>query len=150
MPKSRFDEIAVRTRPCRVCFRRSREFEQFRPDIRAYPEDLCDSSCWESNRPTSGTDQKDRRAKCKDRHAFAANSQAPVAAVQPTPWRYNWRGRTFNFHIGNIDIHRRTSRIIREGWRWQQPRRCPWRDAHLHREDAQHQRKRTPKIQSHR
>src|SRR5438477_9808998 len=98
MPKSRFDEIALRTSPCRICFRRSRQLEQLRPDFRSDPEGCCDSNCCESNRPTSGADQKDRRAKCEDRHAFAANPEAPVTAVQSTPWGHDWRRRALANH----------------------------------------------------
>src|SRR5260370_31087125 len=99
MPKSRFDEIAVRTSPCRICFHRSRQLQQLRPDFRSDPEGRCDSNCCESNLPTSGADQKDRRAKCENRHAFAANPEAPVTALQSTPRRHALRRLALDFNI---------------------------------------------------
>src|SRR5438132_4024138 len=149
MPKSRFDEIALRTSPCRICFRRSRQLEQLRPDFRSDPEGRCDSSCCESNRPTSGADQKDRRAKCEDRHAFAANPEAPVTAVQSTPWGHDWRrcALDFNIYLDDTDIHSATGRTIGKSWRWQQPRRGPRRNAHITRKETQRKCERPPNIQ---
>src|SRR5207253_10456398 len=152
MPKSRFDEIALPTSPCRMCFRRSRQLEQLRPDFRSDPEGRCDSNCCESNRPTSGADQKDQRAKCEDRHAFAANPETPVTAVQSTPWGHDWRRRAldFNIYLDDTDIYSGAGRTIDKGRRWQQPCRCPRRNAHIHRKDPQRERERPAKIQSHR
>ena len=155
MSKSGFDEIANRERFCRSCFDRSREFDQLRADFRTHSEggrepnrrgsNRCHASC-----AASGVGQKDRRTKCEDRHAFATNSQAPATASQSTSRRHDWRRRTLNLDIGNLDNYSRAGRTIRESRRWQQPHRCARRNAHVNRANAQHQRKRAAKIQSHR
>ena len=147
MPKSGFDEVAVSRSFCPDRFRRCREFEQRRANFRTDATRYCDSIGRCTN---SGVDQKDRRTKCEDRHAVAANPQVAVAAIQPTPWRHHWRRRALNIHIRCINIYSSAGRTIRESRRWQQPHRRPRRDAHFHRADAQHQRKRASKIQSHR
>ena len=149
MPKSGFDEVFVRRSFCRSCFRRSGEFEQLWANFCAHTTLRCDSTCRGSNRATSGADEESRRAECEDRHALAANSQASVATVQPTPRCHDRRRLSFNINI-NIDIYSGSGRILHENWRWQQPHRRPRGNADLDRENAQHQRQRAAKIQSHR
>jgi hypothetical protein len=150
MPKSGFDEVVVRRSFCRFYFDRSRESVQFRANFCAHAARRCDSSSRGSKRATSGADEEDRRAECEDRHALAANSQASTAAVQSTSRRHDWRRLSFNINFDNIHIYSGGGRILHENWRWQQPHRRPRGNADLDRENAQHQRQRAAKIQSHR
>jgi hypothetical protein len=60
------------------------------------------------------------------------------------------RGRPTNIDIDCIDVYFSSGRTVRESRRWQQPHRRAGRNAYLNRADAQHQRERAAKVQSHR
>src|SRR5438128_10074543 len=82
VPKSRADEIPGRECSYRIGFDRSRDLERFRPDIHANAPRLCDSNRRKSNRPNSRAAHTARRTESEDRHAVAANTQAPITTVQ--------------------------------------------------------------------
>src|SRR5689334_2732734 len=75
----------------------------FRPNHGTDSKSIC-----QPNRPTSGTDEEDRRAECEDRHALAANFETSARSHQSSAGRHDWRGRaidlSINVHTDNLDI----------------------------------------------